>query len=94
MAVVKGLEWVPVDSSVFTSAAYRAGARQLYLRFHNGDIYRYFEYPLQGYEDFLAADSKGGYFSQHIRDRFRYERVRRNPRVSFVKPPSGQVCSR
>ena len=94
MTVVKALEWVPIDSSVFTAAAYRASARQLYLRFHDGDIYRYFEFPLQEYKRFLTADSKGRYFSQHIRNRFRYEQGRRNRRVSCGKASSGRACSR
>jgi hypothetical protein len=94
MAVVKALEWVPVDSSVVKAAGYRADAQQLYVQFHSGDIYRYFEFPLQRYEDFLAADSKGRYFSQHIRNRFRYERVRRKHQVSSVKRPNVQACTR
>jgi hypothetical protein len=78
MGVVKVMEWVPLESSVFTSAAYRGDARQLYLRFQDGDIYRYFEFPRQVYRAFLAAESKGRYFSQHIRNHFRCEQVRRN----------------
>jgi hypothetical protein len=75
MAVVIALEWVPVESRVFTGAAYRDGARQLYLRFRDGDIYRYFNCRESVYREFLAADSKGGYFSEHIRSRFRHELV-------------------
>jgi|SRR5215467_2103011 len=77
MKVVSALEWVPVDSGLFTSAAYRQNARQLYLRFQDGDIYRYFECPAMVYEEFMASESKSRYFSQHIRSRFRDERVRR-----------------
>ena len=36
MGVVKTVEWVPVESTVFTAAAYRRDARQLYLRFDGG----------------------------------------------------------
>ena len=74
--VVNTEEWVPLESRVLTSAAYRAGARQLYLRFHDGNIYRYFDCPRTVYGELLAAESKGRYFSQHIRNRFRYEQVR------------------
>jgi hypothetical protein len=76
MGVLKSLEWKTVESSLFTSAAYRSDARQLYLRFGDGDIYRYFDFPAQMYEAFLAAESKGGYFGRHIRNAFRYEQVR------------------
>jgi hypothetical protein len=71
------VEWVALESSVFTSAAYRADARQLYLRFHEGNIYRYFECPRSVYKALLAAESKGRYFAQHIRNEFHCERVHR-----------------
>ena len=73
---MKAVEWKAVDSRVFTSAAYRADARQMDLRFRDGDIYRYFDVPVQVYEAFRAAESKGRYFARHIRNRFRYEQVR------------------
>ncbi len=72
------MEWVSVESDVFAAAAYRDGARQLYLRFRDGDIYRYFECPVAVYREFLGAESKGKYFSQCIRNRLRDELVYRN----------------
>ena len=78
MAVVITLEWVPVESGLFTAAAYRQQARHLYLRFRDGDIYRYFACPVSVYRAFLSAESKGRYFAQHIRNRFRHELVHRN----------------
>jgi hypothetical protein len=76
MLVVDALEWEAVESSVFTCAAYRPEARQLYLRFRDGNIYRYFDCTLEMYEAFLAAESKGRFFARHIRSWFRYEQVR------------------
>jgi hypothetical protein len=78
MDAIKALKWVPVESGLFTGAAYRNDARQLYLRFRDGDVYRYFECPVSVYEAFLAADSKGRYFSQRIRGHFQHQRVHRN----------------
>lgn len=69
------MEWVSVDSSVFTSAAYNPDRRQLYLRFHSGKVYRYFEFPPDQYDEFMAADSKGRYFGTRIRGQFRDEEV-------------------
>jgi hypothetical protein len=62
---------------VFASAAYCAATRTLYLRFHNGELYCYFDFSPQQYRDFLAADSKGQYFSSNIRDRFPYQHLPR-----------------
>jgi isocitrate dehydrogenase kinase/phosphatase len=48
----------------------------LYLRFQSGEIYCYFDVLPEEYRNFLAADSKGKYFASHIRDRYRFERLR------------------
>ena len=69
------VDWLPLDSSVFTSAAYLPAKRMLYLRFRSGELYRYLDFPPQQYRDFLAADSKGQYFSRNIRDRFPCEHL-------------------
>ncbi len=75
MGVVSAVEWMPVESGLFSSAAYRASVRQLYLRFHDGKIYRFFDCPVTVYTEFVAAASKGRYFSRRIRSHFRYEMV-------------------
>ena len=77
MGVVSAVEWVPVESGLFSSAAYRASVRQLYLRFQDGKIYRFFDCPVTVYNEFIAAASPGRYFSQQIRNRFRFEMVGR-----------------
>ena len=79
MSSGNGVEWVPLESSVLTAVAYRAGLQQLYLQFQEGNIYRYFACPRSVYNDLLAAESKGRYFVQHIRNGFHCERVRENP---------------
>jgi hypothetical protein len=97
MAVLIALEWVPVESGLFAAVAYRDNARQLYLRFRDGDIYRYFDCSIWTYREFLAAESKGRNFSQHIRNRFRHELVYRNagggsPRESLEQQLSRSVA--
>ena len=69
--MLRAMEWMSVDSSVFEAAAYRPGARQLYLRFGDGDVYRYFDCPVSVYRAFLKAESKGRYFGEHIRNQFK-----------------------
>jgi len=70
------MNWVSVVSSVFNSVAFDEDKRQLYLRFHSGKVYRYFEFPPDQYDELLAAESKGGYFAESIRGKFLYEEVR------------------
>ena len=69
------MEWQPLESKMFLAAAYDAESHILYLRFRSGDVYRYFDFPGDEYREFLAAESHGRYFLDHIRDRFRYERL-------------------
>lgn len=90
MGVVSAVDWMPVESGLFSSAAYRAGVRQLYLRFQDGKIYRFFDCPVTVYSEFVAATSKGRYFSQQIRNHFRYEMVRRgsSPNRHCASPES------
>jgi hypothetical protein len=69
------LDWQPVESKLLAVVAYVASRRILYLRFHSGEVYRYFTFPADQYQEFLDAESKGRYFLSHIRNRFPYQRL-------------------
>ena len=69
------MKWIRVESRVFLAAAYHEGKQELYLRFHTGEVYRYFDVPEQKYKEFLAGDSKGRYFRENILGQFAYERM-------------------
>jgi hypothetical protein len=69
------MDWQPFESKLLASSAYDAGKHILYLRFRSGEVYRYFEYPEEQYQEFLDAESRGRYFLRHIRNQFRYERL-------------------
>lgn len=71
------LDWRPLESKLLAAAAYLAPRRRLYLRFHSGDVYRYFTFPAEQYQQFLDAGSHGRYFLAHIRNQFPYERLPR-----------------
>lgn len=72
-----GLGWEPIESKLLAAAAYVAPRRILYLRFHSGEVYRYFTFPADQYHDFLDAESKGRYFLSHIRNSFLYQKLPR-----------------
>lgn len=59
------------------ATAYSASRRTLYLRFHSGEVYRYFTFPAERFQQFLDADSQGRYFLGQIRDCFPYQRLPR-----------------
>jgi hypothetical protein len=70
---------IPVDSSWIESVTYASDAT-LTVRFRRGTVYRYFTVPRSIVERFLAAPSKGAYFTRRIRNAFPYTPV--------VEPPS------
>jgi KTSC domain len=69
------MDWQPLESKLLASSAYDAGKHILYLRFRSGEVYRYFEFPEEQYQEFLDAESHGRYFLSDIRNQFRYERM-------------------
>jgi KTSC domain len=69
------MEWQPLESKLLAASAYDAGKQILYLRFLSGDVYRYFEFHGEQYQEFLDAESQGRYFLNYIRKDFRYERL-------------------
>ena len=48
------MTWLPLQSKMFFSVAYDAHTRILYLRFRSGDVYRYFHFPEDDYQQFLT----------------------------------------
>ena len=73
------IDRVSVDSSVFEAVGFRDGERQLYLKFHGGRVWRYFDFPAYQYEEFLTSEFLGRYFGKRIRRKFREEEVHETP---------------
>jgi len=69
---------IPVDSSWIRTVTYASDAT-LTVRLRSGAVYRYFTVPRSILEGFLAAPSKGAYFTQRIRRAF--------PHTEVVVPP-------
>jgi hypothetical protein len=69
------MTWLPLESKMFLSTAYDAKQCILYLRFHSGEVYRYFQFSEDDHQQFLTAESKGRHFLSHIRNCFPYERL-------------------
>lgn len=65
----------PVESSTLATVGYEESGELLQLEFRSRAIYRYFAVPAAVHETLLAARSKGSYFNQVIRGRYRFVRV-------------------
>jgi hypothetical protein len=61
-----------VESSTLARVAYEETAARLRLEFCNRKTYLYFDVPVAIHQALLSAPSKGRYFNQAIRGRFRY----------------------
>jgi hypothetical protein len=64
-----------VTSTSLTSVGYDRAGQVLEVEFRSGAVYRYLAVPERIHRELLAAESKGRYFSQHIRGRFHFRRM-------------------
>jgi hypothetical protein len=65
-----------VSSSNLRSVGYDDSTNILEIEFNSGGIYQYFNVPLAVYQGLMNAPSHGKYFHRHIKDTYRYAKVR------------------
>ena len=70
--ILPNMEHIPVSSSNIKSIWYDIPSQTLEIEFHSSWIYQYFWVPEWVYQAFLSASSKGVYFSQNIKDTYKY----------------------
>ncbi|GAA0640106.1 KTSC domain-containing protein [Brevundimonas lenta] len=64
-----------MPSSVIRGFSYDEPKRRLRITFVSGDVYDYLDVPPMIFDGLRVAQSKGGFFASHIRERFTFERV-------------------
>lgn len=64
---------VLVQSEAVAQIEYDPPSRTLFVRFTSGEWYSYFDVPARVRDAFGAAESKGRFFQDHIRDRYAYQ---------------------
>jgi len=69
------MEWITCDSSNISKFAYDATTDALYIEFHHGGVYQYFDVPSSVYDRFRSASSKGQFLASEIKGSYRYSRV-------------------
>ena len=70
------MDLTPVKSSVLTAVGYARDTLTLRTELTSGAIYDYFAVPPWIHEALMSASSLGEYYNQHIRDRYRWEKLR------------------
>jgi hypothetical protein len=70
------MDRLPVDSSLIRSIGYDFPNSVLEVEMiPSGRVYLYYDVPLSVYSELMAAESKGSYFNESIRDLYPYEEV-------------------
>jgi len=67
---------VQLNSTSLQAVAYQNRLGLLELKFRSGAVYHYFDVSESIYKALLRAESKGGYFNHHIRNRFAHAKIR------------------
>jgi len=66
---------VTMFSSAIRTVEYDEARQHLVITLANKRTYRYLDVPPEVYQQFLAAESKGRFYNDHIRDVYIYERL-------------------
>jgi len=69
--------WENTNSSFITEIAYDDASRTLAIRMKNGKEYHYTDVEPEMYTRFLAAGSKGIFFSGNVKDNYKFHILRR-----------------
>ncbi|GGJ01876.1 KTSC domain-containing protein [Paenibacillus hunanensis] len=69
------MNWTHVSSSHISSIAYDDKSASLYVRFHDGATYIYYDVPVFIYDGLLSAASHGSYLASRVKGVFRYKRL-------------------
>jgi len=65
-----------VSSSNLRSVGYDSSIETLEIEFHSGSIYQYSNVPNTVHSALMVASSHGQYFDAHIKNSYRYIKVR------------------
>ena len=65
----------PALSSTIAEIGYDEWRQVLEILFRTGNVYQYFDVPVQEYQALMQAGSQGAYLNANIKGRFRYARV-------------------
>jgi len=64
--------WQYVVSSMIEAIWYSEDAERLSVRFKSGKEYDYLDVPVELYQEFLSAPSKGKFFNKHVKGQYAY----------------------
>ena len=69
------MNMIPVESSNLAGVGYDPSTTTLYVAFHSGGFYAYYNVPERVFRELLDAPSKGQYHARNIKNVYRYQRL-------------------
>lgn len=63
-------QMIPVKSSNIAAVGYDPGTAILTVQFSSGRTYAFEDVPPGEHNDFMASNSKGSYFANHIKNQY------------------------
>ena len=79
-------KWQPVKSSFIDAIAYFEPLQLLEVKMRGGREYAFGNVPKSVFDDFMRAESKGEFFNQNIRKKYRQKKYSGNVENSIVQP--------
>ena len=67
------MNMIPVSSTNISAIGYEGTT--LYVRFHQGSVYAYFNVPRHVYEGLMSASSHGSYLANYVKNVYQYQRI-------------------
>lgn len=64
------MEMISISSKAISAAGYDSSTMQMKIQFVQGSTYDFCGVPAHVFNSLLNASSKGGYYNEHIRDRY------------------------
>ena len=65
----------PVKSSTIAAVGYDEDAKELYVEFLKGSVYKYSDVPYSEFIDFINSDSVGKYYLTNIQGKYSSTKV-------------------
>jgi hypothetical protein len=62
---------IPVSSSAISAIGYDSDTQKMKIKFVQNRTYEYCHVPAQIFNDFLKTSSKGRYYDNYIKDKYR-----------------------
>lgn len=83
---MKKIKMHKVISDMIASIGYDKDDESLYMEFHNGQVYEYYDVPENVFNNLKETKSPGTYFYKAIRSEFEFTRINSHVTDGILQP--------